>query len=134
MCEWDFFPAALQKKLQWKDIKNTNEKGMLLTCMLNIKLLLPRGPESSSYKSQFLQSLVFALDGQIPGAKRRTVLTFQQNLKSNLPTLSASSVCSSKVGLSVYKRRVDHKSPLSLMAKVVLLFARRGVWEFAMMG
>lgn len=27
ICEWDFFPIALQKKLQWKDIKNTNEKG-----------------------------------------------------------------------------------------------------------
>lgn len=38
MCEWDFFPAALQKKLQWKDIKNTNEKGVVLTSMLNIKV------------------------------------------------------------------------------------------------
>lgn len=55
MCEWDFFPAALQKKLQWKDIKNTNEKGVLLTCMLNIKVAA-----SKRTRIKFLQMPVFA--------------------------------------------------------------------------
>lgn len=57
MCELYFFPAALQKKkkLLWKDIKNTNEKEVLLTCLLKIKVAA-----SNRTWIRFLQMPVFA--------------------------------------------------------------------------
>lgn len=111
MCEWDFFSSCSSKKLQWKDTKNTNEKGMLLTCMMNIKVAA-----SNRTWIRFLQMPVFAelsfcfrqVRFLVP---RGELCSHSSKTLNNLPTLSSSSVCSRKVGLSVYKRRLGHKSP-----------------------
>lgn len=50
-----FFQLLFKKNLQWKDIKNTNEKGVLLICMLNIKVAA-----SKRTSIRFLQMPVFA--------------------------------------------------------------------------
>ena len=106
------FPAALQKKYSGKILRNdTNEKGVLLTYMPNVK-----PPVSSRTWIRFLQMTIFAeLSFCFRQARflmpRGEPCLHSSKTLNNLPTLSPSSVCSSKVGLSVYKSRLGHKSP-----------------------
>lgn len=105
-------PAALQKKYSGKILRNNaNEKGVLLTYVPNIKT-----PASSRTWIRFLKMTILAelrfcfRQARFP-VPRGELCSHSSKTLNNLPTLSPSSVCSSKVGLSVYKRRLGHKSP-----------------------
>lgn len=115
VCANRTFSSCSSKKPQQTSGKilrnNNNEKGVLLTYMPNIK-----APVSSRTWIRFLQmtilpSWVFALDKPDSWCQEEKLCSHSSKTLNNLPTLSPSSVCSSKVGLSVYKRRLGHKSP-----------------------
>lgn len=108
------FPAGLQKKktTSGKILRNNaNENGVLLTYRPNIK-----APVSSRTWIRFLQTtisaeLIFCFRQARFLVPRGELCSHSSKTLNNLPTLSPSSVCNSKVGLSVYKRRLGHKSP-----------------------
>lgn len=59
---------------------------------------------------------------------RGELCSHSSEMLNNLPTLSQSSVCSSKAGLSVYKKRLGHKSPfITLQSRLSCSLQGKGV-------